>query len=365
MADKVEFDTDTSILDTIKYPSDLRKLPACELPKVCSALRARIVQTLSRNPGHFASSMGAVEITVALHYVYDTPDDRLVWDVGHQAYAHKLLTGRADSFNTLRKEGGLSGFPNPAESEYDTFIAGHASNSISAALGMAVADLLTPGNETRKTVAVIGDASISGGLAFEGLNNASQNDNNLLIVLNDNDMSIDPNVGALHRYLSRLTTSAGYNRMRYKAYKFLKRHDFIGDKGRGRLIRFTNSIKSLISRRQNIFEGLNIRYFGPIDGHDVKQLVKVLTEIKEMKGPRLLHICTRKGKGYAPAEQNPSVWHAPGKFDMYTGEREKPAVKPAPKWQEVFGTALVELASEHKEIVGITAAMPSGTSISK
>ncbi len=355
----------SDILSGIRLPKDLRALPVEELPKVCAALRSRIVSTLSRNPGHFASSMGVVELTVALHYVFDTPEDRLVWDVGHQAYAHKLLTGRADRFDTLRREGGLSGFPNPAESEYDTFIAGHASNSISAALGMAVADLLTPGNEKRRTVAIIGDASISGGLAFEGLNNATQHDNNLLIVLNDNDMSIDPNVGALHRYLSKLTTSAGYNRMRFRAYNFLKRHNVISEKGRGLLIRFTNSVKSLISKRQNIFEGLNIRYFGPIDGHDVVSLVKTLTEIRDMQGPRLLHICTRKGNGYAPAEQNPSVWHAPGKFVAETGERIKSDSGGHQKWQDVFGDALVELAEKHEEVVGITAAMPSGTSICK
>lgn len=364
MADSVDTHKAEEILAKVKFPAQLRKLAVGELPAVCMALRSRIVDTLSRNPGHFASSMGAVELTVALHYVFDTPADRIVWDVGHQAYAHKLLTGRADRFDSLRKEGGLSGFPNPAESEYDTFIAGHASNSISAALGMAVSDLLTPGNEQRRTVAVIGDASISGGLAFEGLNNATQHDNNLLIVLNDNDMSIDPNVGALHRYLSRLTTSARYNRMRFRAYNFLKRHNILGETGKGLLIRFANSIKSLVSRRQNIFEGLNIRYFGPIDGHDVENLVKVLTEIRDMKGPRLLHLCTRKGKGYAPAETNPSVWHAPGKFDPLTGERVKPASPAKPKWQEVFGRALVELAKEHTEVVGITAGMPSGTSMS-
>ncbi|MDE6242708.1 MAG: 1-deoxy-D-xylulose-5-phosphate synthase, partial [Muribaculaceae bacterium] len=354
-----------NLLAKVKWPADLRLLDEEQLPALCQDLRNRIIETLSENPGHFASSMGAVELTVALHYVLNTPEDRIVWDVGHQAYAHKLLTGRADRFDTLRKEGGLSGFPKPSESEYDTFVAGHASNSISAALGMAISDLLTPGHENIKTVAVIGDASISGGLAFEGLNNASQHANNLLIVLNDNDMSIDPNVGALHRYLSKLTTSAGYNRMRYRAYNFLKRHRVITDKGRGQLIRLTNAIKSAISKRQNIFEGLNIRYFGPIDGHDVRNLVKVLREIKDMKGPKILHICTQKGKGYAPAEANPSVWHAPGKFDPKTGERAKPEGKQHPKWQDVFGDALVELAKNHDEIVGITAAMPSGTSISK
>ena len=352
------------LLDGITLPADLRSLSVDQLPQVCAELRERIIQTLSSNPGHFASSMGAVELTVALHYVYNTPLDRIVWDVGHQAYAHKLLTGRKDRFDTLRKKGGLSGFPSPLESEYDTFIAGHASNSISAALGMAIADSLDKDKDSRKAVAVIGDASISGGLAFEGLNNASNNDNNLLIILNDNDMSIDDNVGALHRYLSRMTTSAGYNRMRYRAYKFMRRHRIINEKGRGRIIRFTNSVKSLVSRRQNIFEGLNIRYFGPIDGHDVKNLVKVLTEIKDMEGPRLLHICTVKGKGYEPAELDPTTWHAPGKFDPKTGERLKGAKGPKPlKWQDVFGRTLVELADMDERVTGITAAMPSGTSM--
>lgn len=351
-------------LKDITFPSDLRKKKEEDLEAICEALRKEIISTLSTNPGHFASSMGAVELTVALHYVYNTPQDRIVWDVGHQAYAHKLLTGRRDRFATLRKKGGLSGFPSPWESEYDTFTAGHASNSISAALGMAIADQLTPANEQSKTVAVIGDASISGGLAFEGLNNASNNNNNLLIILNDNDMSIDDNVGALHRYLSKMTTSAGYNRMRYRAYNFLKRHKMVSEKGKGRLIRFTNSVKSLISRRQNIFEGLNIRYFGPIDGHDVKNLVKVLREIKDMQGPRLLHICTVKGKGFRAAEMDPSTWHAPGKFDPTTGERPKSNNGPKPlKWQDVFGKTLVELADSNEAVVGITAAMPSGTSM--
>lgn len=353
-----------SFLEGIDFPSDLRKKSEADLEDICKGLREEIIKTLSTNPGHFASSMGAVELTVALHYVYNTPQDRIVWDVGHQAYAHKLLTGRRSGFGTLRKKGGLSGFPAPWESEYDTFTAGHASNSISAALGMAIADGLTPANEHCKTVAVIGDASISGGLAFEGLNNASNNNNNLLIILNDNDMSIDDNVGALHRYLSKMTTSAGYNRMRYRAYNFLKRHKMVSEKGKGRLIRFTNSVKSLISRRQNIFEGLNIRYFGPIDGHDVRNLVKVLREIKDMQGPRLLHICTVKGKGFEPAELDPSTWHAPGKFDPTTGIRAQSNPGPKPlKWQDVFGKTLVELADTHEEVVGITAAMPSGTSM--
>lgn len=364
MEQQNKIDSNIAPLEGINLPSDLRKMSLDKLEQVCADLRTLIINTLSSNPGHFASSMGAVELTVALHYVYNTPYDRIVWDVGHQAYAHKLLTGRKTLFNTLREKGGISGFPNPNESEYDTFTAGHASNSISAALGMAIADHLTPNQTDRHTVAVIGDASISGGLAFEGLNNVSNNDNNLLIILNDNDMSIDDNVGALHRYLSKISTSAGYNRMRYRAYRFMKRHRIINEKGRKRIIRFTNSIKSLISRRQNIFEGLNIRYFGPIDGHNVCNLVKVLKEIKDMEGPRLLHICTVKGKGYEPAEKNPTTWHAPGKFNPITGERKKSNPEPHPlKWQEVFGKTLVELADSHPEVVGISAAMLSGTSM--
>lgn len=357
-----------ALLDKIEWPADLRSLKPEQLPQVCDELRGQIIKTLSKNPGHFASSMGAVELIVALHYVYNTPWDRLVWDVGHQAYAHKLLTGRRARFDTLRQKDGLSGFPTPAESEYDTFTAGHASNSISAALGMAVAaeaESQRTGQPARKTIAVIGDASISGGLAFEGLNNASNTDADLLIILNDNDMSIDAPTGALHRYLSRITTSAGYNRARYRAYEFLRRHKVISNTGRRRLIRFSNSLKSLIAKRQNIFEGLNIRYFGPIDGHNVVNLVKVLRQIKDMKGPRLLHISTIKGKGFAPAEKDPTTWHAPGRFDPDSGERASSAsAKPTPiKWQEVFGRTLVELADSHPEVVGITAAMPSGTSM--
>ncbi|MDE5807291.1 MAG: 1-deoxy-D-xylulose-5-phosphate synthase, partial [Muribaculaceae bacterium] len=313
-------------------------------------------------PGHFGSSMGAVDIIVALHYVFNTPRGRIVWDVGHQAYAHKLLTGRRKEFGSLRKYGGLSGFPIPAESEYDTFVSGHAGNSISAALGMAIADMNTPGQTDRKTVALIGDASIGNGLAFEGLNNASNNPNNLLIILNDNDMSIDDNVGALHRYLSALTTSAGYNKMRMKLYNKFRKKGWIGDKGKGLVLRFNNSLKALISKQQNIFEGLNIRYFGPFDGNDVTKVVKVLSEIKDMQGPRILHLSTRKGKGFSTAEQNPQAWHAPGKFNPSTGE--KISQKGNLAWQDVFGKTIVELAQKDDRICGITAAMPSGTSLS-
>lgn len=355
----------TNLLDTINCPDQLRNLQVEQLPQICKEIRNVIIENLSQNPGHFASSMGAVEIAVALHYVFNTPTDHIVWDVGHQAYAHKILTGRKNNFNTIRKFNGLSGFPNPNESEYDSFIAGHASNSISAALGMAISDLITPGKENVHTVAVIGDASISGGLAFEGLNNASNYKNNLLIILNDNDMSIDNNVGALHNYLSRLTTSKGYNKWRYKIYNFLKRKNIMNERGRGRMLRFNNSIKALISQQQNIFEGLNIRYFGPFDGHDVRRMVRILNEIKDMQGPRILHLRTIKGKGYASAEADPTTWHAPGLFDAETGKRLKKSNTPdAPLWQEVFGKTIVELAANNDQIVGITAAMPSGTSLS-
>ncbi len=353
------------LLSRIESPADLRQLPVEELPKVCSELRSFLINSLSSHPGHFASSMGAVELTVALHYVFNTPYDRIVWDVGHQAYGHKILTGRRDRFETNRTLGGLSGFPSPKESEYDTFTAGHASNSISAALGMAVASDLLNESPRRNVVAVIGDASISGGLAFEGLNNAANANSNILIILNDNDMSIDRNVGSLNSYLAHLTASKTYNNVRYKFARFLRRHHLVTDKGKGMIMRFNNSLKSLISKEQNIFEGLNIRYFGPFDGHDLPTVINVLNEIKDYSGPRILHLCTVKGKGYAPAEKNPSVWHAPGLFNPETGELIKDKSKKAPKYQDVFGETLVELARKDPKIVGVTAAMPSGTSMSK
>ena len=352
------------LLSGIDSPADLKKLSEDQLPELCTEIRAFLIENLSENPGHFASSMGAVDIVVALHYVFDTPYDRIVWDVGHQAYAHKILTGRKEEFKNHRTLGGISGFPNPLESEADSFMAGHAGNSISAGLGMAIADKLTPGNEKRKTVAVVGDASISGGLAFEGLNNASNHPNDLLIILNDNDMSIDNNVGGLHGYLSDLTTSAGYNKLRNKMSIYLKKKGILTESRRRAIIRFSNSVKSLVSRKQNIFEGLNIRYFGPIDGHDVRKLVKVLRDIKEMNGPRLLHLYTVKGKGYKAAEEDPTIWHAPGRFDPDTGERiVKNEGTKIPLWQEVFGSTLVELAEKNPDVIGITAAMPSGTSM--
>lgn len=345
----------------IDSPSELRQLSPEQLPEVCQDLRNTIISELSTNPGHFASSMGAVDLTVALHYVYNTPYDRIVWDVGHQAYAHKLLTGRRQRFHTNRTLGGLCGFPTPAESPFDTFAAGHASNSISAALGMSVASKLQADSPRRHVVVVIGDASISGGLAFEGLNNLAQSKEDVLIILNDNEMSIDHNVGALSRSLSRLNTSQRYNRIRYKAYSAMRRMGLIGDNARGFITRFNNSIKALLARSQNVFEGLDIRYFGPIDGNDVEKVVRVLSDIKDMTGPKILHLRTRKGCGYLPAEQNPAKWHAPGKFDISTGERL--GASSAPKWQDVFGRTMVELAQTNPKVVGITAAMLSGTSM--
>ena len=352
------------LLAEIDSPADLRKLQIAELPQVCAELRKFLIESLAENPGHFASSMGAVEITVALHYALNTPYDRIVWDVGHQAYSHKVLTGRRDKFSTNRKFNGLSGFPNPEESEYDSFIAGHASNSISAGLGMAIASRINKDAVRRNVVAVIGDASISGGLAFEGLNNASINKNNLLIILNDNDMAIDQSVGALGDYMAHIHTSASYNRLRYRIYNAFKKLHLIDEKHKGMILRFSNSLKSLIANQQNIFEGLNIRYFGPFDGHDVERIVRVLNDIKDMEGPRILHLRTRKGKGFEPAENDPTIWHAPGKFDPETGERKKSTGEKTPlKYQDVFGNTLVELAEKNDKIVGVTAAMPSGTSM--
>lgn len=362
--EKNDMDNNYPLLSKIDTPEDLRKLPVADLPQVCSELRKFLIYSLSENPGHFASSMGAVEITVALHYVLNTPYDRIVWDVGHQAYSHKVLTGRRSVFSTSRKLNGISGFPNPEESEYDAFIAGHASNSISAGLGMAIASRINNDEKRRNVVAVIGDASIGGGLAFEGLNNASINKNNLLIILNDNDMAIDQSVGALGEYMAHINTSASYNKIRYKAYKLLRKLHLIDEKHKDIILRFNNSLKALLTNQQNIFEGLNIRYFGPFDGHDVERIVRVLNDIKDMEGPRILHLRTQKGKGFTAAETNPAVWHAPGKFDPETGERKESVKQNAPlKYQDVFGHSLVELANMNDKLVGVTAAMPSGTSM--
>ena len=319
MAEEVNNISTWPLLSTIDSPADLRRLPQEKLPTVCSELRSFLIDSLSRNPGHFASSMGAVELTVALHYVFNTPYDRIVWDVGHQAYGHKILTGRRDRFATNRRLNGLSGFPNPDESEYDTFSAGHASNSISAALGMAVATEMNDDHPRRNVVAVIGDASISGGMAFEGLNNAANTPNNLLIILNDNDMSIDANVGSLHSYLAQITTSRGYNNLRFRLYNLLKGMNLVSDRKKGQIMRLNNSLKSLFTGQQNIFEGLNIRYFGPVNGHDLDQLVKVLRDIKDMKGPRILHVKTKKGKGSHPPRPTPRPGMPPANSTLPPG----------------------------------------------
>lgn len=352
-----------NILSKIKYPEDLRKLPVEKLPQVCDELRADILKELSVNPGHLASSLGALELTVALHYVFNTPYDRIVWDVGHQAYGHKILTGRCDNFCTNRKLHGIRPFPSPEESEYDSFACGHASNSISAALGMAVAAKQT-GHDDRHVVAVIGDGAMSGGLAFEGLNNVSTTPNDMLIVLNDNNMSIDRSVGGMKHYLLRLNTNETYNKWRFKVATWLRSNGMLDDERRKGIIRLSNALKSAISHQQNIFEGMNIRYFGPFEGHDVVELVRTMRQLKEMKGPKLLHLHTIKGHGYAPAEKAATIWHAPGKFDVSTGKRIKSenGTEPA-KYQDVFGNTLLELARKNKRIVGVTPAMPTGCSM--
>ena len=350
---------DLKILKTIDNPSQLRSLKPDMLPQLCGELREDIIQELSVNPGHLASSLGVVELTVALHYVFNTPQDRIVWDVGHQAYGHKILTGRRDSFSTNRKLHGIRPFPTPEESEYDSFICGHASNSISAALGMAVAS-----KGRYNVVAVIGDGAMSGGLAFEGLNNVSSSPNDLLIVLNDNDMSIDRSVGGMREYLLNLSTNKTYNSLRYKASKWLMEQGLLTEGRKKGIIRLTNAFKSAIAQQQNIFEGMNIRYFGPFDGHNVQELVRILRQLKDMKGPKLLHLHTKKGHGYAPAENYKPVWHAPGKFDPDTGELiQNDSEGMPPKYQVVFGETLLELAQANPKIVGVTPAMPTGCSM--
>ena len=354
--------SDKGLLTQIQYPSDLRKLSVDQLPEVCRELREDIVKELSVNPGHLASSLGVAEITVALHYVFNTPEDRIVWDVGHQAYGHKILTGRREQFYTNRKLGGIRTFPSPEESEYDSFMCGHASNSISAALGMALA--AKNEGKDRHVVAVIGDGAMSGGLAFEGLNNASSTPNDMLIILNDNNMSIDRAVGGMQEYLLSLSTNETYNAMRFKASRWLSRKGYLKDDRRKGLIRLSNALKSAISHQQNVFEGMDIRYFGPFNGHNVKELVRILRQLKDMKGPKLLHLHTQKGHGYAPAEKDVTVWHAPGKFDAETGERIiKDTTNKPPKFQDVFGETLLELAQQNKKIVGVTPAMPTGCSM--
>ena len=355
--------TEFTLLNKIDTPEDLRKLKVHDLPQVCDELRRDIIKEVAVNPGHLASSLGVAEITVALHYVFNTPEDRIVWDVGHQAYGHKILTGRKAQFCTNRKLGGIKPFPSPEESEYDTFACGHASNSVSAALGMAVAAELE-GKKDRHVVAVIGDGALSGGLAFEGLNNVSSSPNNLLIILNDNNMSIDRSVGGMKQYLLNLSTNETYNCIKFKTARWFNRHGMLNDDRKKGLIRLTNAMKSAISHQQNIFDGMNIQYFGPFDGHNVKELVRILSQLKNMSGPKLLHLHTKKGHGYAPAEKDVTVWHAPGKFNPDTGERlvDNDPSKPQ-KYQDVFGHTLLELAKQNPKIVGVTPAMPSGCSM--
>lgn len=360
----MEQDNSFKYLQHINSPTDLRKLRVDELPAVCDELRRDIINELADNPGHFASSLGTVEITVAMHYVFNTPYDRIVWDVGHQAYGHKILTGRRDAFHTNRKLHGIRPFPSPEESEYDTFACGHASNSISASLGMSLA-AVKKGENDRHVVALIGDGSMSGGLAFEGLNNVSDTPNNMLIILNDNHMSIDRAVGGMKEYLLHLHTSNWYNRMRFRISQKLTEWGVLNESRRQAVLRFNNSVKSLLANQQNIFEGMNIRYFGPTNGHNVIELVRILNEIKDMKGPKLLHIHTHKGMGYKPAMENATIWHAPGKFCVESGERiiEKPSEPQPPKFQDVFGETLLELAQANERIVGVTPAMPTGCSM--
>lgn len=360
-----------NLLSQIRYPQDLRKFRIDQLAEICKELREDIVNELSVNPGHLASSLGTVELTVALHYVFNTPEDRLVWDVGHQAYGHKILTGRRETFYTNRKLHGIMPFPSPIESEYDTFTCGHASNSISAALGMAIAARQMEGKSEkdpsptkRKVVAIIGDGAMSGGLAFEGLNNVSSSPNDLLIILNDNNMSIDRSVGGMKQYLLNLNTNETYNNLRFKAAEWLKAHGMMSEGRRNGLIRLNNALKSAISHQQNIFEGLNIRYFGPFDGHNVEEIVRILQQLKKMKGPKILHLHTQKGHGYTPAEKAATIWHAPGKFDPDTGERIiTDCTNMPPKYQDVFGKTLLELARKNPKIVGVTPAMPTGCSL--
>lgn len=355
---------DFKYLYNIDSPVDLKAVPKKELKNVCDELRQFIIDEVSQNPGHLGSNLGSVELTVALHYVFNTPYDRIVWDVGHQAYGHKILTGRRDVFHTNRQLNGISGFPKPSESDFDAFGVGHSSTSISAALGMSIASLIKE-EPNRQVVAVIGDGAMTGGLAFEGLNNVSMNKNNLLIILNDNQMAIDPIHGGITQYLIDITTSETYNRLRYKGYRFLKKLGLISDRGKDRIISFNNTLKAALTKQHNIFEGMNIRYFGPVDGHDVDSMVKILNDIKDFKGPKVLHCITKKGKGYELAEKFATEWHAPGKFCVETGERNKvnSTIITPPLFQEVFGETLLELALKNKKIIAITPAMPSGCSM--
>lgn len=353
-----------NLLENIDYPSDLRRLKEKDLPQVCADLRELIIQEASCNPGHFGASMGVVDLTVALHYVYNTPYDKLIWDVGHQAYGHKILTGRRKQFHTNRSYKGISGFPNPTESEYDAFGVGHSSTSISAALGISVAAELN-GDKSRKVIAVIGDGSMTGGMAFEGLNNAGGTNADLLVILNDNNMSIDPNVGGISRYFVRMQTSKAYNQLRTSVWQILKHFRRAGKKMQSLLRKHQHAVKSMVFDDSNLFEALGFRYFGPVDGHDVIALTRIFNDLKEIPGPKLLHVLTKKGKGFIPAENDATKWHAPGKFDAITGEifNEPDASPKGSKYQFVFGQTLLELARNNSNIVGITPAMPTGCSL--
>ena len=353
-----------ALLQSISYPDDLKKIPKEKLHQVCDELRQYIIDVVSVHGGHFAASLGVVELTVALHYTYNTPYDQLVWDVGHQAYGHKILTGRRDQFSTNRKYKGLSGFPKRSESEYDTFGVGHSSTSISAALGMSMAAKYK-GEKDRKIVAVIGDGAMTAGMAFEALNHAGVADSDVLIILNDNCMSIDPNVGALKEYLTDITTSLTYNKLRDDVWKLMGKLP-IGKKfTRDMASKLEASIKGMVSRSSNLFEALNLRYFGPIDGHNITKLVDTLKDLRSIPGPKILHIHTVKGKGYALAEKDQTKWHAPGLFDKITGEiyKKKFDLPQPPKYQDVFGHSIIELAEQNEKIFGITPAMPSGSSL--
>lgn len=351
------------ILDSIRTPEDLRKIPEDALPDVCQEVRRKIIDDCAENPGHLGASLGVVELTVALHYALNTPYDNLVWDVGHQCYAHKILTGRKEQFKNKRVYGGISGFPKMSESEYDAFGTGHSSTSISAALGMALAAQLNE-EEDRQSVAIIGDGSMTGGMAFEALNNAGIHNANLLVILNDNNMAIDPNTGGLSQYLLDISTSQTYNRIKNDVWNMLGKFNRISPKMRNFVQNIDNSIKSMLLKRSNLFEAMGLRYFGPVDGHDVNHLVKLLRDLQKIKGPKVLHCITKKGKGFKQAEADQTTWHAPGKYNKVTGEliHEKKS-SPAPKFQDVFGNTLLELAKINNKIVGITPAMPTGCSL--
>lgn len=351
------------LLSQIDHPDDLKKLNKSDLQQVCNELRQFIIDSVSVNGGHFGASLGVVELSVALHYVFNTPDDKLVWDVGHQAYGHKILTGRRDVFHTNRRYGGISGFPNIQESEYDAFGVGHSSTSISAALGMAIASKYK-GETERQHVAIIGDGAMTAGLPFEAMNHAGVSNANLLVILNDNNMSIDPNVGALKEYLTDITTSHTYNKLRDDIWKLLGKLPY-PEFQREMAGKLGTSLKGMVSKQSNLFEALGLRYFGPIDGHNVQKLVETLKDLKDIPGPKLLHIKTVKGKGYELAEKDQTLWHAPGLFDKVTGKIAKKisAVPEPPKYQDVFGHTIIELAEENPLIMGITPAMPSGCSL--